>query len=75
MSIVRIDLLNCRWILYQMNYQGSPKTSIVRIAILLKKDISEVDFISFNEKVVITCLIYKNMNRAIEKIIENKYHP
>jgi len=58
-----------------MNYQGSPKTSIVRIAILLKKDISEVDFISFNEKVVITCLIYKNMNRAIEKIIENKYHP
>ena len=75
MSIMRIDLLNCRWILYQMNYQGSPKTSIVRIAILLKKDISEVDFISFNEKVVITCLIYKNMNRAIEKIIENKYHP
>ena len=72
---MRIDLLNCRWILYQMNYQGSPKTSIVRIAILLKKDISEVDFISFNEKVVITCLIYKNMNRAIEKIIENKYHP
>ena len=75
MSIVRIDLLNCRWILYQMNYQGSPKTSIVRIAIFLKKDISEVDFISFNEKVVVTCLIYKNMNRAIEKIIENKYHP
>ena len=58
-----------------MNYQGSPKTSIVRIAIFLKKDISEVDFISFNEKVVVTCLIYKNMNRAIEKIIENKYHP
>ena len=50
MSIVRIDLLNCRWILYQLNYQGSPKTSIVRIAILLKKDILEVDFISFNEK-------------------------
>ena len=50
MSIVRIDLLNCRCILYQLNYQGSPKTSIVRIAILLKKDNLEVDFISFNEK-------------------------
>ena len=35
MSIVRIDLLKYRWILYQLNYQGSPKTSIVRIAILL----------------------------------------